>query len=112
MNNSKSIKSIIYIIVNKYDTSKMYVGYTTQFTILKNGKINNKRFYQHKYKLKNNIHYNKLLQDDYNKDSESFLFINSLFFTTEKQGKRKEKELINSGLYYYNINGNNTIEKH
>lgn len=55
----------IYKIQNKID-KKLYIGYSSNINL---------RFNQHRYKLRNNIHENKYLQNAWNKyNEESFIF--------------------------------------
>lgn len=104
--NSKKYQCCVYLIINKLQPNKMYIGYTTQLRYLKSGKIINKRFTQHRYDLKHNKHINKDMQQDYNNNNDIFMYINILWFKSKKKGKDTEKELIQSGQYFYNIIGN------
>lgn len=98
-------ESVIYILLNT-ENMKKYIGVTTNF---------NRRKYDHLYKLRNNTHVNKSLQNDYNKFGESafeFTIIKNVNNRTEAMRIEdeliKEHDSIDNG---YNIKGKEAVWK-
>lgn len=76
---------IVYEIINLVNNMR-YVGSSIDAK---------KRGYSHLYQLKNNTHYNKLLQDDYNKYGEENFEIKTIYQVyDEKTARELEREYI------------------